>query len=374
MWGVTVLAGWSGGVWAEVTTQRAAGVGEGAEDVSAVVEGVRRAVRGGGEVPGLWGAVVTADGLVAVGAGGVRKMGETVPALVGDEVHLGSCTKSMTAAMVAMAVERKELAYESTLGELFPELREKMHKGYAGVTLRQLLDHKAGLPGGVTWWAGWTEPLAEQRRKLVEQVLTSAPAGAVGTFGYSNVGYAVLGAALEARSKRPWEQILKEELFVPLGMTSAGFGPPGRLGTTDEPWGHVWDGGKLRPMQWDNPPAMGPAGTVHCSMEDWGKFVAWCLRAEARGTKELPREGWLRLTAGGEAEGVGVGDEYVGGWGVTSREWAGGRTLHNAGSNTTWYCAVWMAPKRGFALMVATNVMGDAAPGVCDTLVGALIA
>ena len=50
---------------------------------------------------------------------------------------------------------------------------------------------------------------------------------------------------------------------------------------------------------------------------------------------------------------------YAGGWAVVSRSWAGGLALSHAGSNTTWYCNVWIAPNKDFAVLIAFNYVSS---------------
>ena len=75
---------------------------------------------------------------------------------------------------------------------------------------------------------------------------------------------------------------MEQRLFEPYGMDECGFGAP----TGAQPWGHSdWDGGTPKDpdtAQSDNPPGLGPAGTVHCTLASWGQFVALHLRG-ARG-------------------------------------------------------------------------------------------
>ncbi len=61
------------------------------------------------------------------------------------------------------------------------------------------------------------------------------------------------------------------------------------------------------------------------------------------------------------------------GWAAAQRGWAGGTALTHAGSNTMNFAVVWMAPKRNFAVLVATNQGGDVAPQACDEAAGMLI-
>lgn len=78
-------------------------------------------------LPALGGAIVRADGRdgarVVVGVTGVRAEGSTAAVTTDDPWHLGSCTKAMTATLVALEVERGTLAWRTTLATVFPELK-----------------------------------------------------------------------------------------------------------------------------------------------------------------------------------------------------------------------------------------------------------
>jgi len=175
------------------------------------------------------------------------------------------------------------------------------------------------------------------------------------------------GLMCEQVTQQPFESLLLERLLKPLGITTAGWGAPGSADVVDQPRGH-----KLRrPVRpgaaADNPPAMSPAGRLHLSMRDWARYIAWHLRGAAGEAQLLAPESFGRLAAPAE------GFDYALGWSVPHRDWAGGRVLAHNGSNALWYCVVWAAPEKGFAVLVATNEGGDAAAKACDEVAGALI-
>jgi CubicO group peptidase (beta-lactamase class C family) len=58
-------------------------------------------------------------------------------------------------------------------------------------------------------------------------------------YRYSNVGYAVAACIAESITGQAWEDLMRTQLFEPLGLTSAGFGSPGSPGVRDQPWGHL---------------------------------------------------------------------------------------------------------------------------------------
>lgn len=321
------------------------------------------------KLPGIVGAILQGDKLVAVGAVGVRKVGSPEPITINDKVHIGSCTKAMTATRIAMLVEEKKLTWQTTIADVFPELNKTIHQDYRGVTLAQLLTHRAGLPADVDWWdLGTDKPTTEQRRTLLSRVLKDPPEQKPGTkFSYSNVGYCVAAAIAEKITRTSWEELLRRGLFQPLGMNSAGYGPPGGKNKVDQPWGHLLKDGRLQALQEDNAPVLGPAGTVHCSIADWAKFAALHLQG-GQGKARLLKPATFTMLHTPPQDG-----EYAFGWLVAERPWAGGMALTHGGSNTMWYAIVWIAPKRGFAMLAAVNQGGDSAHEACDEAISLLI-
>jgi CubicO group peptidase (beta-lactamase class C family) len=155
-------------------------------------------------------------------------------------------------------------------------------------------------------------------------------------------------------------------------MKSAGFGPPGKPGKEDQPLAHRGQT-TLTPVEVgpaaDNPPAIGPAGTVHCSISDLVRYAGWHATGTVQGAPglSLKPETFARLHQPAE------GGDYAMGWGVTKRPWAGGTTLTHVGSNTMWLTVIWIAPEKHAAFVASTNCASASAPGACDTAVSQLI-
>ena len=105
------------------------------------------AIRKKHDLPAL-AVVVVKDGQICDRAAvGVRKWGDPTPVTTNDVFHIGSCTKSMTATLAAMLIEEGKLRWDTTIAEVFPELKGKMDKQYETVTVEQLLHHRGGVPG-----------------------------------------------------------------------------------------------------------------------------------------------------------------------------------------------------------------------------------
>jgi CubicO group peptidase (beta-lactamase class C family) len=327
------------------------------EDLREVLEPIRAKY----DLPALAGAIVTSRGLQAVGVVGVRKYGTDIAATRDDQFHLGSDTKAMTATLLAMLVEEGKLSWNQTLEQIFPELASTMNPAYRKVAIEQLLAHRAGLsdaswPAGKTFADMWNLPGTprEQRRAYLSMVLREAPVNTPGTqFLYSNRSYAVAGAIAERIADAPWEELMQKRLFIPLKMDSCGFGAMGTPGKIDQPWQHRVFGEVHQPIEpgprADNPPAIAPAGEVHCSIGDWAKFIQVHLRGE------LGEPGLLKPETFKLLHTAPFGGEYGFGWLIVQRAWAGGTALNHAGSNTQNYAIVWIAPAKDFAVLVMTN-------------------
>lgn len=325
-------------------------------------------VRDEHHLPGLAGAILLGDRVAAIGAAGIRKIGSPEPFLATDHVHLGSCTKAMTATLIGMLVDDGKLTWKTTIGDVFGQRAVHVHPGIQGVTLEQLLTHRAGLPHDVQWWFLSGRDTTEQRMAIIESMLTNPPIHPPGTkYEYSNVGYALAGLMAEVVADQSWETMIRKRLFEPLGMTTAGFGAPGRRGTVEQPWGHQSAGGQVKPVQLDNAPALGPAGTVHCSLADWGRFAALHLAA-AQGKPRMLRAATFRFL-----HTPPPGSDYAGGWLVCQRTWAGGQALTHTGSNTTWMSTVWLAPARNLVFLASTNQGGKVAEKAVDDAIVALL-
>ncbi len=306
---------------------------------------------------------------------GFKKNGSQKRVSNDDLYHLGSCTKAMTATLIGKLVDRGELRWDSTLVELFPT-EVSTDSAWASVTVDQLLRHRSGCPANMDYHSLSLEDVdgTPMRRQILTWLL-SQKRKVPSSFEYSNVGYILLGYIVESKYRKSWEEVIRKELFEPLGMTSAGFGSPcllepkdgysssvpgkdNPLATRDakEPvrefvWGHRTLFGIHIPSDIDNAPFLGPAGTVHATPEDWSKFLRLHAMALEPGKADtILREETLRHLHEPDEESM-----YAGGWIIFEREWAKGPVLFHNGSNTVWFCNVFLVPEQKRGIFAMTN-------------------
>ncbi len=311
-------------------------------------------------LPGVAAMLLVAGAVKEQGAWGVRKLGDKTQVTLGDVWHLGSDTKAMTATLAALLVHDGKLTWQTPIGTVLSDWPD-LHPDFARVTVGQLLSHRGGMPAAIAkpiWDPLWhADKPSLARKEAVHALLRSAP-GKVGDYVYANAGYMTVGVVLEKLTGETWEDLMQKRLFAPLGMRSCGFGAPATPGKTDQPWAHRAEGATFVAVEpgprSDNPAALGPAGTVHCSLADWAKFVTEHARGE-RGEETilplLPSEFQVLHTAP-------AGGDYAFGWGVEHPKWATGPVLRHDGSNTMFYARVVVAPSANLVLLIATNAAG----------------
>lgn len=302
-------------------------------------------------------AMAMVDGkIVAEAAAGERKKGSGVPIELGDQWHLGSITKSITATTIARLVEAGKMDWSDTIGERFPDA--PIHDDWKNVTIRQLLTHVSGAPANFSFGVMINRPplgpkSTTARRKAVLKLLATQPAHPPGEkFVYSNVGYTIAGAMAEQATGERWEELVKREVFAPLKLENAGFGPPkSPAKTVDQPRGH-------QSLGWakiaaeddaDNTTIIGPAGIAHMTLENLSRYAEEHLRgAQEKGTL-LRTETFERLH-------TPELNDYACGWveREASDEIPYNLYWHN-GSNTMWYALVVFIPGKNLVVAVAAN-------------------
>lgn len=313
----------------------------------------------GTQTPGM-GAVVFRDGRIeALAVAGVRRTDRVDRVRPEDSWIIGSTGKPQTVAMVARLVERGVLSWDAPLSAMLPVVEARMRPEYRGVTLRQLLSHHAGLPenvGDANFIEGFLSdkrPLDIQRLDYVARALGEAPAYNPGSdFGYSNTGFLIAAVIAERTTGKSYEALMRQEVFKPLGMTSAGFGatPPG------QPMGH--DQGK--PVGPSNAAMFAPAGNLHMSLRDWARFCVDQLLGSKGHGRLLSRTSYKLMQTPQPNGPTGLD------WGIqTSIAGRQGPVLVHGGSDGNWFAYVVLFPASGNGVLVIDNASagmgGDAA-------------
>jgi D-alanyl-D-alanine carboxypeptidase len=312
------------------------------------------------KLPALAGCVVDSH-FIKADVVGTPSLGPPIDlALTLDSYwHIGSNTKAITATLAAILWEEGKLKDDEKLADVFDF---PLHADFAAVTLHDLLEHRSGL---AAFTAGdefdvVPEPVdtgtpREQRLKFARWLLAQPPAHAHGEYVYSNAGYGIAAALMEVKTGRAWEDLLQDKLFEPLGMR-VHVGWP-LTAEVPGPFGHVDEGGTLKPQQindpYELPAAIDPAGDLCMSIGSYAKFLQLHLRG-MRGldTKDKSGKVILKPETIKELHTPRTGD-YACGW-IETRMLGLIESSHD-GSAGTFYMTATIAADRNVAVAVVTN-------------------
>jgi CubicO group peptidase (beta-lactamase class C family) len=310
------------------------------------------------------GSLLSRNGNVSTNVAGVRKVGDATPATVNDRFHIGSCTKAMTATLIAIFAERGLVGWEMKLSDLFPELDKTMDPAFRNVPLKMLPGMHSGMTDNFSkeLERKLFDPksdLNEVRKLIAKEGLSFPPTATPGTkYDYNNANYVVVAAALERISGKSWETLMKEEIFHPLKMESCGFGPQAdpNLSPPNEPWPHLIENEKIIAITpdflGDNPPTIGPAGTVHCSMKDWLKFIQIHMDGAVGKDTTLLKAASFPIMHENHPDQTFT----YGGW--TRLDIEDGYFLAYVGSNLMNLANIWAFPQKQVVALSVTNTGG----------------
>jgi CubicO group peptidase (beta-lactamase class C family) len=143
--------------------------------------------------------------------------------------RLGSITKQFTSMLILQFVEGGKVTLEGKLSDYLPYYREDTGKK---VTIHHLLTHTSGIPS----YTNLPNFMDEVSRDPygVEEFVKKYCSGDLefepgARFNYNNSGYFILGAVIEKITGQPYEKVLEEKIFRPLGMKNSGYDRPGPI-------------------------------------------------------------------------------------------------------------------------------------------------
>lgn len=239
-------------------------------------------------LPGIAVGVIE-DGKVVY----ARGFGETM-AGSGDLVttrtlfKIASNSKAMTASVLARLVQAGKLRWDDPVVKYLPDFA--MHDPWVTqhMTVRDLLVHNSGLPEGGGDLMLWPEPNLFTRADIVHGLKHIKPAyGFRAGYAYDNLLYVVAGQVAAAAGGASYEELVRRELFQPLGLDSCRVGEFSQADAGSVAQPHMRSGDGNEPMREDGDvvPAItsAAAGGIRCGLDDMLKWARnWLVPTPAQ--------------------------------------------------------------------------------------------
>lgn len=236
----------------------------------------------------------------------------TVGAPLDGTFEIGSVSKPVTGMLLADAVERGELSFDTRLGEIF----DFGDAASADITLAELARHRSGLPrlprslrglwDSYRWLLFAQNPYTDEPADVIEDA-RSASVGD-GESAYSNLGFAVLGHALAEATGHDYPDLVRTRLAEPLGLESFLVPAPGQGGAPAHAVQGRESSGRAQ-QAWDDP-GYAPAGGIRADAGSMARLIEALLTGTAPGAAAMQPvtdydddnrigAGWLTTTMDG---------------------------------------------------------------------------
>ncbi|MCS4246353.1 serine hydrolase [Pseudomonas sp. BIGb0164] len=177
-------------------------------------------------VPGLSIALVNGQELIWARGFGLADKSQGVPVTPNTAFRAGGISKLLTATAALQLVEQQRLALDAPIQQTLREfyVRSRFHTDQAAadrdITLRRLLSHQSGLPSEHLRDLRSSFAMGQMPARISGVWLSSPPGSQV---AYSNLGYSLVGAAIERSSGKSFEAQLQNSLLKPLEMKQSSF-------------------------------------------------------------------------------------------------------------------------------------------------------
>lgn len=239
------------------------------------------------EVPGLAIAVVK-DGEVVFAKGyGVRRLGHEERVDEDTLFAIGSTTKAMTAASVALLVDQEKVSWDDPVTRHLPGFRLSDPYVTREVTVRDLLTHRAGLGNADLIWYGQDR----SREEILAKVPSIEPGYSLrGDFVYQNIMYLVAGEVAATAAGTTWEELVSTRLFRPLGMdrTVPNISDTAAMENVARPHARLDD--EIVSIENESVDSVAPAGSVWSSVSDMSRWLRLMLAEGAWGEARILSE------------------------------------------------------------------------------------
>ncbi|MDX2058159.1 MAG: serine hydrolase [Gemmatimonadales bacterium] len=313
------------------------------------------------QVPGMAVAVVRGDSIVLAKGLGVRTLGTADSVGVRTLFAIGSATKAMTGAALAMLADDGLIRFDRRVTDYLPGFQLADPWVTREFTVADLLLHRSGVTRGDALFYGTTRSRSELVAALRDLPMTTSFRS---RFEYHNLMYIAAGEVIAAVTGGSYDDFIRRRILDPLGMRDATLSVRDLVGRPDVATPHAVVGGAVRPVPWRNIDAAAASGGLNANVIDmaaWLRF--WINRGQVDGRRLLSEA----MVAEASGPRVLVDDptfvarlmaeEYLGygyGWFVTTHR--GRRWVTHGGHIDGMAALVSFLPAERLGVVILTNM------------------
>ena len=221
-------------------------------------------------VPGMAIGVVQNDEIILNAGFGLRDMEQNLPVTPDTVFGIASVSKAFTTFAMALLVERGQLDWDRPVREYIPWFRLQDPAASVGITPRDLVCHRSGLPRHDRAWY----QSGANREEVVRRLADLPPNKAFRSYyQYQNMMFVTAGYLLEQVTGESWESFVQREIFDKLGMTRSNFSVETMQSMQNIALPYAYLDEDTRRIPFANVDALGPAGSINATTTDMLNWV-----------------------------------------------------------------------------------------------------
>jgi len=316
-------------------------------------------------------AVVKKDKIIYAKGFGYRDYEKKLPVTPNTLFAIGSCTKAFTSSLMGLYNKESKLEYDKPAKEYLPALDFFNNELNNGVTVRDIMCHRTGLPRHDYSWYLFNSNSRDSLLQRIKYMEPTAPLRQ--TWQYNNFMFLVQGMIAEKLSGKSWEKNIKEKIFTPLGMTSSNFSVKDLAKTGDASLGYtLLKDSVIHLLDYYDINAMGPAGSINSSVNEMSNWViTWINGGKFNGKEVLPASYIREAMSSQMVMSAGIPDpeipdahlaNYGFGWMISS--YRGHYRVEHGGNIDGFSASTSFYPNDSIGIVVLVNQNGSAVPGL----------
>lgn len=315
--------------------------------------------------PGASVAIVYKGKVVYSKGFGVRKAGESARVDADTVFQLASCSKPVSSTAVAALVSQGKLDWSDKIQQVYPEFAVGDSWIASHLTYRDLLSHHSGLPefaGDILEDLGYSRGEILHRLRLLPTAYDFRDG-----YAYTNFGFTAGSEAASRAAGLPYEEMMEQVLFAPLGMTSTSARFEDFMNHPNHASSHQVANGKATPTV-RMPQAQAPAGGVSSSATDMARWMKLHLeKGKVDGKSLISPEALgetyqIHSVTGKNPANFSASGYYGLGWNVAFDEKGRLRLGHSGAFEMGIRSAVTLLPQEEVGIVVLTNSYPNALP------------
>src|SRR5690348_9736759 len=325
------------------------------------------------KIPGLSIAIVRNDSVIYARGFGVLGAKSTTPVDQRTLFEIGSSSKAFTSTLVAMLVGEGKMLWDDRLTTYLPDFRMYDAAANEAVTLRDALTHRSGIARGELAWLG----AGISRDEVLHRVRFLKPEAPFRShYSYQNMMFLAAGQAAGRAAGSSWDDLVRQRIFTPLGMTST---VPTSRGLANAnvamPHGLDHDTAFVQPPF--DAEDIAPAGGILSSAVDMAQWLRFQLNDGVVDGKRLVASAALREThtpqilipSGGRGDSASVKRFTSYGMGWMVEDYRNQLSWQHGGNTLGMTAAVGMLPEQKVGVVVLSNMQGAALPALLEQYV-----